>query len=136
MKKNRINAYIERASDGTYNVYYTADLPIIVHGAGATVQEALDDFRSTFTELSQEVSTEQREQLELVEFHFVYDTASLLHYYSKYISLVGLAELTGIHRTQLSHYISGHRKPTTETVRKIEQGLHRLSAELRNITLL
>lgn len=136
MKKKSINAYIERADDGTYNVYYTTNLPIVVHGSGATVQEALEDFQDSFEELAEEVDPEQRKQLDQVEFRFIYDTASLLHYYSKYISLVGLAELTGIHRTQLSHYISGHRKPSEQTIRKIEQGLHRLSAELRSVILL
>lgn len=136
MKKKSINAYIERADDGTYNVYYTANLPIVVHGAGATVQEALEDFQDSFEELAEEVDPEQRKQLDQVEFRFIYDTASLLHYYSKYISLVGLSELTGIHRTQLSHYISGHRKPSTQTIHKIEQGLHLLSSKLSNISLI
>lgn len=73
--------------------------------------------------------------MERVEFAFVYDAPSLLSYYSKYISLVGLSELTGIHRSQLSHYISGHRTPSAKTTQKIQEAFRRLGADLSQVVL-
>lgn len=135
MKKRLINAYIERTGSGAYSIYYNDSLPICVHGVGATVQEAMSDFLASVTDFIQELEEEDRKMMEHVEFRFVYDVASLLSYYSKYISLVGLSELTGINRAQLSHYISGHRKPSAQTTQKIQDAFRRLGADLGQVKL-
>ncbi|MBP3795403.1 MAG: helix-turn-helix transcriptional regulator [Bacteroidales bacterium] len=45
-------------------------------------------------------------------------------------TLAGLQRITGVNQKQLGHYISGYRKPSNKTVRKIEDGIHRFSQQL------
>ena len=51
-------------------------------------------------------------------FDFKFDVASFLEHYSKILSLAGLERLTGINQGQLSHYVTGRRKPSHKTVEK------------------
>ena len=66
-----------------------------------------------------------------LEFIYQYDTASFLEYYSKIISLAGLERLTGVNQGQLSHYLTGKRKPSTKTTQKIQRHLHAFGKELQ-----
>lgn len=135
MKKKLINAYIERSITGEYSVYYNDSLPVSVHGEGATAHQAIADFLTSVSDFTLELNDEKKKIMQGVEFRFVYDVASLLSYYSKYISLVGLSELTGINRVQLSHYISGHRKPSAQTTQKIQDAFRKLGADLAQVNL-
>lgn len=58
---------------------------------------------------------------------------SFLKYYSKVLSLAGLERLTGVDQGQLSHYITGHRKPSQRTKDKIEKALHDFAKELSQV---
>jgi hypothetical protein len=71
-----------------------------------------------------------------LEFVYKYDTASFLAYYSKVLSLAGLGRLTGVAQGQLSHYVTGRRKPSQKTVEKIERSLHEFAAELGRVQLI
>lgn len=135
MKKKTITALVERAKDGGYSVYYKELLPMCVHGEGDTAAEALEDFRSSWEAFAEELSPEQRAQIDRIEVRFAYDVASLLSYYARFVSLTAISELTGINRAQLSHYATGHRKPSETTAKKIEDAFHRLGAELGSIAL-
>jgi hypothetical protein len=44
-----------------------------------------------------------------------------------------LERMTGINQTQLTHYVSGFRKPSKKTVEKLDHAIHRLSDELSQI---
>jgi len=68
-----------------------------------------------------------------VEFTFKYDLASFLSYYSKILSLAGLEKLTGVNQGQLSHYVTGRRRPSKKTLDKIERGLHNFADEISQI---
>ena len=50
--------------------------------------------------------------------------------YAYAFTLAGLQRITGVNQKQLGHYISGYRKPSNKTVRKIEDGIHRFSQQL------
>jgi hypothetical protein len=67
------------------------------------------------------------------EFEFHYDTASFLGYYTNYFSLAGLSRLTGIHQGQLSHYITRHRKPSKQTIQKIDNSIHAFAKNLSQV---
>jgi len=49
--------------------------------------------------------------------------------------LAGLGRLTGIAQGQLSHYVTGRRKPSQKTVQKIEKSLHKFAGELSQVQL-
>ena len=67
------------------------------------------------------------------EFEFRYDVASFLSYYSKVLSLAGLERLRGVNQGQLSHYMTGHRKPGKKTTAKIEKRLKEFANDLQQI---
>ena len=68
-----------------------------------------------------------------VEYNFIYDVASFLNYYAYAFSLAGLARITGVNQGQLSHYVTGRRKPSKTTVEKIEKSLHAFANEIGEI---
>ncbi len=80
----------------------------------------------------------QTKKLNFVEaqFNFVYDTASFLAYYSKFLSLSGLQRITGVNQGQLSHYVTWHRKPSPKAVKKIEESLHNFAKEIAQVRFL
>lgn len=130
-----INAFIERGDDGTYGIYIDLNenqLSYGVIGDGETVKEAIDDFKNSYAEMK-ELYQEKNKSFEEVEFVFVYDIPSFLQYFSKYLSLAGIERLTGVNQTQLSHYISGFRKPSKKTAEKIETALHEFGKELSQV---
>ncbi len=133
----KIKAFIERGKDGSYGVYIdlgdtTLNYGII--GDGKSANEAIDDFYNSYKEMK-ELYISENKPFEEAEFDFKYDTASFLAYYSNVLSLAGLGRLTGINQGQLSHYVTGRRKPSQKTVQKIEKSLHKFAAEIGQVQL-
>lgn len=129
MKKVRV--LIEKGSDGTFGAYMPDDdnLEWGIHGDGATVAEAIADFNACYADMKALFAEEGRHFTE-AEFSFAYDVPSFLLYYGDMITYKGLAKLTGLSASQLSQYISGYRKPSPKTTRKIEKALHDFGKEL------
>lgn len=131
----KVYAFVERGNDGTYGVYIDLDedkLTYGIIGEGKTAKEAIEDFYTAYEDMK-ELHKEKNKYFEEVEFIFKYDMSSFLQYYSKILSLAGIERLTGVNQTQLSHYISGFRKPSKKTAEKIETALHNLGKELSQI---
>ena len=129
---NKVKAFIERGSDGTYGVYVDLEdntLNYGILGEGNSAREAMEDFKIGYLEMKELFEDEGKHFVE-ADFEFHYDTASFLEYYTEYFSIAGLSRLTGIHQGQLSHYLTGHRKPSPKTVVKIEQSIHRFAKEI------
>lgn len=78
--------------------------------------------------------SESAEEFVDLQVTFKYDVASFLSYYGKILSLAGLERLTGINQRQLGHYVTGHRKPSKQTVEKIEKKLHEFAEELQQVS--
>lgn len=133
--KNKVIAYIERGNDGTFGVYIDLDDKTLNYGIsanGKTVEEAINDFNNSYTEMKNFHSKKGLDFIE-AEFTFKQDVASFLQYYSKIFTLAGLERLTGINQAQLSHYLNGVKKPRKETVEKIETKIHELGKELTTL---
>jgi predicted RNase H-like HicB family nuclease len=64
------------------------------------------------------------------ELEFILSTEALLNAYSDIFTKSALSRITGINERQLWHYASGMRKPRPAQRKRIEEGLHRLGAEL------
>ncbi len=134
----KVKAIIERGNDGSYGIYVDLDdnsLNYGILGDGKTVGEAIADFNNSYNEMRDLYASENR-LFEEAEFEFSYDTASFLAYYSNVLSLAGLGRLTGVAQGQLSHYVTGKRKPSKKTVRKIEKSLHDFAAEISRVQLI
>jgi len=128
----KTTALIERGDDGSFGIF-TPDLESTIAGEGKTVAEAKEDFVNSVNEVSAYFDETGNQSLKDIEFEYKFDVASFLQYYSNILSLAGLERLTGINQGQLSHYVTGRRKPSPKTVEKIEKSLHDFAAEISDI---
>ncbi|MBQ2521875.1 MAG: helix-turn-helix transcriptional regulator [Bacteroidales bacterium] len=135
-KDNKQVAIIERGEDGRYSVYIeNKNYPYGIIGTGATVKAAMADFLAGYEEMKECVESTGETFVE-AEFIFKYDIPSFLQEYAFAFSLAGLERITGVNQKQLGHYISGYRKPSDKTIRKIESGIHAFSEQLSAVRFL
>ncbi len=133
MGKRKVNAIIERAGDGTYSIYMDADdMDYLVTGTGNTVEEAMQSFMGGYDDMKKCFDAEGKD-FEEADFCFKYDMASFLAYYSKIMSLAGLSRLTGINQQQLSHYVTGRRRPSQKTVEKMQESIQHFAKDLSTV---
>ena len=133
MSSKKINVDIERGIDGSFSAYIADDnCEFGCIGEGKSVEETKADFMKAVGEM-QEVYAEEGSKFPDVEFDFIYDMASFLNYYAYAFSLAGLARITGVNQGQLSHYVTGRRRPSKSTVEKIEQSLHDFANEIGQV---
>jgi hypothetical protein len=133
-----VKAFIERGNDGTFGVYVDLEdktLNYGIHGDGRSAQEAVEDFKSSYNEMKTFYKELGKKFVE-TEFNYYYDLPSFLSYYGNILSLAGLERLTGINQGQLSHYVTGHRKPSKKTVERIEQKLHQFADDIRQVAFI
>ncbi len=133
----KVKVMIDRAADGTYNVY-CEDSPVIF-GMGDTIEEAkadmLDTVRMTKEELGRESAAVYPDWLDKeYEFEYQFDVQGLLEYYAGIITPTALGKLAGINPKQMWNYMHGVSKPRKAQIQKIETALHRLGRELLNTT--
>jgi len=129
----KVDVIIERGSDGSYSAFMDSNkVSFGLIGEGKTVKETIDDFSNSYEEMKIYYNEVGKFFFEL-EFVFKYDVSSFLQYYSGILSLAGLEKVTGVHRGQLSHYVTGRRRPSHKTVEKIEKKLHVFAKELSQV---
>ncbi len=129
----KVKAIIEMASDGHYSIYMDDDTKdYLVTGTGKTVDEAMKVFLGGYEDIKR-IRQEDGHPFEEVEFEFGYDMASFLSYFSKAFTLAGLSRITGVNQGQLSHYATGHSRPSRRTTEKIQQHVHSFADELRRV---
>ena len=128
----QVKVFIEKGAD-EYSAYMD-DTPLSYSciGTGATVEETISDFRKAYEEM-REYYRQTGKSFEEVAFSFYYDIPSFLQEYAYAFTLAGLERITGVNQKQLGHYISGYRKPSDKTIRKIEDGIHRFSEQLASV---
>ena len=133
MRSKKINVVIERGIDGSFSAYIADDnCEFGCIGEGKSVEETKADFMKAVGEM-QEVYAEEGSKFPDVKFDFIYDMASFLNYYAYAFSLAGLARITGVNQGQISHYVTGRRRPSKSTVEKIEQSLHDFANEIGQV---
>lgn len=129
----KVKVIIERGNDGSYGAYIGSNnVSFGVIGDGKTVQDAKNDFLNSYEEMK-DYYTENNKNFTECEFQFQFDIASFLAYYGSILSLAGMERLTGVNQGQLSHYVTGHRKPSKKTIEKIETKLHEFGKELNQV---
>ncbi len=129
-----IRVFIERGNDG-YSAYMPDEnnLPFGLIGDGDTAQEAINDFYKARDEMK-DLFKEEGKEFPDVEFEFSYDIPSFLAYYCDRLSIAGLSRITGVNQGQLSHYLTGHRRPSEKTARKIQDALHAFGKEISQVS--
>ena len=126
----KLKIIIEKSSD--YYSAYAENCPGI-YGAGESVAATKEDVMkglNLFIKTTPELPDILKGNYE-VEYHF--DVPSFLTYYSGIFSKSALERITGINQTQLTHYVSGYRKPSEKTIKKLDDAIHRLADELSQV---
>ncbi|HTN68025.1 MAG: helix-turn-helix transcriptional regulator [Dysgonamonadaceae bacterium] len=132
----KLKAIIVRGNNGTYdvNLEYSNKVTFGLFGQGDRVDEAIADFYNSRDEMQAHYKEIGKKFPDNLDFEFKYDVASFLEYYSNKFTLAGLQTITGINQGQLSHYVTGRKKPRQETIQKIEDGIHRFAKELSQVS--
>lgn len=123
---------IEKSSDH-YGAY--SENCDLVFAGGDNVAEVKENVLNAIRLIKEEYAEKDIPDILKGEYEIIYkfDVPSFLQYYSKVLSLAGIERLTGVNQTQLSHYISGFRKPSKRTTEKIETALHNFGKELSQV---
>ena len=127
-----IEAIIERAADGTYDVYCSKE---IFSGAGKTIEDAKEDMKKQMAFYKKTALEEGFKYPEFLdqeyEIQYTVDSLSLMNYYvlSGLFSLAGLEKMTGINQKQLWSYLHG-TKPRKTQRNRITAGFEKLRNEL------
>jgi predicted RNase H-like HicB family nuclease len=130
-----IEAIIERAKDGTYNIYCTEE---IFSGAGDSIDAAKDDLLRQMQFYKETALAEGFKYPAFLdgEFSVLYkvDMASLLRFYvnSGIFSLAGVSKLSGINQKQLWSYVNG-TKPRKAQTERLEKGFRTLTKDLNTL---
>lgn len=125
---------IERSED-MFSAY--AENAEGIYGGGDTVEEAKQTILDAIKIITEEFTSENIPSILKGKYHIVYhfDAESFLTYYKGIFTNAALEKITGINQRQLQHYSSGLKKPRQPQLKKIEDGLHRLAAELQAVEL-
>lgn len=125
---------IERSAD-MFSAY--AENVVGIYGGGDTVEEAKQSILDSIVLLKEYNTSDDIPPLLKGDYNIVYhfDAESFLNYYKGIFTNAALEKITGINQRQLQHYSSGLKKPRQPQLRKIEDGLHRLAAELQSVEL-
>lgn len=123
-----ITIIIERSND-----FYWAYAENVegINAGGETVQEAKNGIFEAIA-LQKELGNFPYNNYQLT---YKYDTESLLQYFKGIISNPAFERLTGINQKLIHQYAVGLKKPRTAQRQKIQEGLHKLGAELLSIQL-
>lgn len=126
---------IER-SDDMFSAY--AENAEGIYGGGDTVEEAKKSILDAIDIMTEEFTAENIPSILKGNYKVIYhfDAESFLNYYKGIFTNAALEKITGINQRQLQHYSSGLKKPRQLQLKKIEEGLHRLAAELQAVELL
>ncbi|MBP5563386.1 MAG: DNA-binding protein [Bacteroidales bacterium] len=131
----KVRAIIETGKDLDYDIYTDDEsLDFMLLGQGKTIEEAKSDFLKCKEEMKQEfVAAGKSFDFDNLDFEYVFDTVSFLKYSP--FTLTGLSKATGINCKQLSHYVTGYRKPSPKTILRIQEGVTRFAKTFSTLTL-
>ena len=135
LRKMKVRAIIETGKNMDYDIYTDNDaLDFMLLGQGNTIEEAKADFLKCKEEMKAAFAAEGNTfDFDTLDFEYVFDTISFLKYSP--FTLTGLSKATGINSKQLSHYVTGYRKPSQKTVQRIQEGVTKFAETMRNAVL-
>ncbi len=131
----KTTAIIEIGKDLSYDIYTDDDsLGFMLMGQGRSITEAKADLVNSVEDMKAIYEKDGREfDFDNLEFEYKYDTASFLKYSP--FTLTWLSYATGINKKQLSHYTSGVRRPSRNTLEKIQTAIIRFAKDYQQVSL-
>ncbi|MDR0938031.1 MAG: type II toxin-antitoxin system HicB family antitoxin [Mediterranea sp.] len=138
MTTRKVNAIIERASDGGYGVYCPDIEGTALCGYGRTEEEAKSDLLEVLEmniERFQEINEPLPEGLNGgdIEFEYSYDFSGFFQSYPVF-NVSELAKYIGINPSLLRRYKTGEKFASREQRKKIEEGIHALARNLSAVS--
>ena len=137
MEQTKIQAIVERGSDGLYSVYSNDHFGNSYFGGyGDSVDKAKEDFYESIKEAIKEQLSETgiAPKLEEVSIEYRYDIPSFFNFFD-FINVSKFAEYAGINESKMRAYKSGISFPGEKTTKKIIKAVHAIAAELGTSTL-
>ena len=133
MKKTTI--IIEKDSSGFSA--YSDGLQTVLHGSGATVDEAKAELMAGYEDVKkyyQESGEPIPEELENLSFDFKYDISALFDDFA-FLNITKFAQRIGISPSLMRHYKKGDTYISANQAKKIQNGLHQIADEFLSVTL-
>ena len=131
----KVKAIIETGKNLNFDIYTDDDsLGFMLLGQGDTIEAAKADLQKSKEEMKAAYA-ESGEMFDFdsLEFEYVFDTVSFLKYSP--FTLTGLSKATGINSKQLSHYVTGYRKPSAKTIQRIQTGVTKFAETFSHAVL-
>ena len=128
-EKKKLLAIVERGK-GKRNFACFAPETVENHGLagyGGTSREAMDDIMVSLQEVKEDFAKEGKEFPD-VEFDFRFDVGAFFDYYP--IDVTAFAKYIGMNASVLRQYVTALRTPKEENIRRIREGINKLSEDL------
>lgn len=131
----KVRAIIETGENLDFDIYTDDEsLGFMLLGQGDTIEEAKADLEKSKEAMKKVYAKEGGSfDFDSLEFEYVFDTVSFLKYSP--FTLTSLSKATGINRKQLSHYVTGYRKPSARTIQRIQSGVTRFAETFSHAVL-
>ena len=116
---------------------YTDNLMTILHGSGASVQEAKEEMLAGYKDLLDyyaESGESLPEELKDLTFEYKYDISAMFNVFD-FLNASKFAAWVGISPSLMRHYKSGDYYISQQQAKKIEAGLHKIGEEFISFTL-
>ena len=116
---------------------YTDNLMTILHGSGASVQEAKEEMLAGYKDLLDyyaESGESLPEELKDLTFEYKYDISAMFNVFD-FLNASKFATWVGISQSLMRHYKSGDYYISQKQAKKIEAGLHKIDEEFISFTL-
>ena len=116
---------------------YTDNLMTILHGSGASVQEAKEEMLAGYKDLLDYYSDSGEpvpEELKDLTFEYKYDISAMFNVFD-FLNASKFAVRVGISPSLMRQYKSGDTYISQKQAKKIEAGLHRIGQEFISFTL-
>ena len=128
-KKVKLLAIVERGKGkGNFSCFTPESVEECgFSGGGASAREAMSDTYLALQEM-RELKAEEGGTLPDVEFDFRFDVGSFFDYYP--IDVTAFAKYIGMNASMLRQYVTGLREPKEDTIKRIREGINKLSEDL------
>ncbi|MBQ6073474.1 MAG: hypothetical protein IJJ72_03420 [Bacteroidales bacterium] len=123
--------------DQTGFAAFTDNLTAVLHGSGASVQEAKDELLAGYRELLDYYAAKGEnvpDELKDLTFEYKYDISAMFNVFD-FLNASKFAAWIGISPSLMRHYKSGDTYISQKQAKKIESGLHRIGQEFISFTL-
>ncbi|MBR1932678.1 MAG: hypothetical protein IJ841_03230 [Prevotella sp.] len=129
MTKKRLLAIVER---GRGKGNFTCFTPETVEncgfgGGGSSARAVMEDTYLSLQEMK-EMKAEEGIVLPDIEFDFRFDVGAFFDYYP--IDVTAFAKYIGMNASVLRQYVTGLREPKEDTIKRIREGIDKLSRDL------